>query len=57
MLKRSSRAHAEALKKLDKIREHKKIETTMQKILEVWLNTSQSEKGTKKKKKELVKRH
>ena len=35
MLKRSSRAHAEALQKLDKIREQKKIETTMHKILEV----------------------
>ena len=35
MLKRSSRANAEALKKLDKIREQKKIETTMHKILEV----------------------
>ena len=33
MLKRSSRTHAEALKKLDKIREQKKIETTMHKIL------------------------
>ena len=32
MLKRSSRAHAEALKKLVKIREQKKIETTMYKI-------------------------
>ena len=35
MLKRSSRAHAEALKKLGKIREQKKIETTIHKILEV----------------------
>ena len=41
-LRRSSRAHTEALKKLDKIREQKKIETTMHKILE--LNISQSEK-------------
>ena len=35
MLKRSSTAHAEALKKLDKIREQKKIETTLHKILKV----------------------
>ena len=35
MLKGSSRVHAEALKKLDKIREQKKIETTMHKIIEV----------------------
>ena len=35
MLKRSSTAHAEALKKLDKIREHKKIETIMYQLLEV----------------------
>ena len=35
MLKRSSRENAEALKKLDKIREQKKIETTLHKILKV----------------------
>ena len=35
MLKRSSRENAEALKKLDKIREQKKIETTLYKILKV----------------------
>ena len=31
MLKRSSRVHAQALQKLNKIREQKKIETTMHK--------------------------
>ena len=35
MLKRSSRENLEALKKLDKIREQKKIETTLHKILKV----------------------
>ena len=35
MLKISSRTHAEALKKLHKIREQKKIETTMHKFFEV----------------------
>ena len=38
MLKRSSRAHVEALKKLDKIREQKKIELQYTKFL----NSSQS---------------
>ena len=47
MLKRSSRACTEALKKLDKITEQKKIETTMYEILEVELKTSQSEKEQK----------